>query len=179
MEPSGNPFQLYENSGYKTERIKKQSVVIDLRDDSVGDSNSSFARGNMTFSVSLQEPLRIDSLCDVYLDNFTTLDALQNTNTDTQAFVIDINEFPIQTNSNNPALFNKLVIPNEDNSATDTATLKIHKGRKMNYICQMNSQTLKTISGSITTMNNANATMDDDNDLYRVIMEFLFVTRVS
>ena len=36
MEPSGNPFQLYENSGYKTERIKKQSVVIDLRDDSVG-----------------------------------------------------------------------------------------------------------------------------------------------
>jgi hypothetical protein len=175
MERLGGNFQIYENSGYRNERRKKQSLVIDLQD--VGGSSPKFDTGNINFTTELQEPFIIDSLCDVYLDNFTTLDALQNmADPKNVAFVVDIDQFPIQTNTNNSNLFNKLVIPNEDVSASATTALKVHKGRKMNYVCQMNPQTLRQLSGSVRAMDGS-GTMEDNNDKYRVIMEFVFVSR--
>lgn len=182
MESLGGDFQLYENSGYRNERQKKQTLVIDLQDTServAATLDTTFNVGNQTFSVNLQEPFIIDSLCDVYLDNFTTFDAKENTDptSNPSAFVIDIDQFPIKTNTNATGLFNKLVIPNE---TTAEKTLKVHKGKKMNYVCQMNPQTLSQLSGSVTAMNGT--TMDGStsglpNYTYRVIMEFLFVSR--
>ena len=180
MESLGGDFQIYENSGYRNERQKKQILVIDLPEgDSAGPWTEADAN-QVHFTVSLQEPFIIDSLCDVYLDNFTTFDAKANTDATSNhsAFVIDIDQFPIKSNTNATGLFNKLVIPNE---TTAQKTLKVHKGKKMNYVCQMNPQTLTQISGSVSDMSGSTMNLDSsgipDDYTYRVIMEFLFVSR--
>lgn len=178
---SGNAFQLYQNSGYKNDREKKKTLVLDLQEDDLGGTGADDDL-NTTFTVNLQEPFIIDSLCDVYLDTMSTYDAMANTGENKHAFLVGIDQFPIQTNTNNPKCFNKLVIPNEDSSGG--GGFKVHKGRKMNYVCQMNPQTLRQLSGSVTGMNGK--TMDKNSDdggmmpveeKYRVIMEFVFVSR--
>ena len=180
MEP-GNAFQLYQNSGYKNDREKKQTLVLDLQEGNL-DGTVVDVDLHTTFTVNLQEPFIIDSLCDVYLDTMSTYDAMANTGENKHAFLVGIDQFPIRTNTNNPKCFNKLVIPNED--STGGSTFKVHKGRKMNYVCQMNPQTLRQLSGSVTGMNGK--TMDKNTDdggdplieeKYRVIMEFVFVSR--
>ena len=79
------------------------------------------------------------------------------------------NSFNIKTNTNTAALFNKLVIPNEDSSTTGSSggsTHKVHKGKKLNYVSQINPQTLRQLTGSVsdmsgtTTMENSHS---DDN----------------
>ena len=179
---SGNAFQLYQNSGYRNDRQKKQTLVIDLGDVSSGSLPSKFEAGNINFKVNLQEPFIIDTLCDVYLDNFTTLGAFKNTGNNKTAFLVGIDQFDIQTNTNTSALFNKLVIPNEDSSTTGASggsAHKVHKGKKMNYVSQINPQTLRQLTGSVSDMSGT-TTMENshpDNNDYRVIMEFVFVSR--
>ena len=51
----------YLNTGYTDKRTKRQTLILDV---TIGT--------DITFSVTLQEPLIIDSLSDVYLDSFTT-----------------------------------------------------------------------------------------------------------
>tara|TARA_A100001015_G_scaffold62563_1_gene69015 strand:+ start:47 stop:556 length:510 start_codon:yes stop_codon:yes gene_type:complete len=152
--------EMYQNSGYCDTRINKQILIID---NTVGEGK--------TFDVSLQEPLKIDSLCDIYLDNFTTFDSKINTVTNQHAFVISIDQFNIKSNSNNNNLNNKIVIPNETITVN---TVKTHKARKMNYICSINPCTLTKISGNITEM--AGLTMGNDAT-FRFIMELIIVAR--
>lgn len=164
---------MYQNSGYCDSRHNKQILIIDLQDTGAsGTTDEEFDSNNMTFSINLYEPLLIDTLSDIYLDNFTTYDALENTTSNKTNFVVSINEFPINSNSNNSVLFNKIVIPNE---ATALNKLVVHKARKMNYICSINPTKLTKISGKIT--DTAGATMDGDSGIYRVIMEFIIVAR--
>ena len=130
--------QFYQNSGYCDSRTGKQLLTIHV---------DTHTEDGINFSETLHEPLKIDTLSDVYLDNFTTFSVTPNT--DTKAFILSINEFPIKTNSNDAKLYNKLVIPNEATTGNET---RVHKGRKMNYICTLNPQTLTKISGKFTTL---------------------------
>jgi hypothetical protein len=131
--------QFYQNSGYCDSRIDKQILNLNIRPNGT------------TFDHDLYEPLNIDTLSDVYLDNFVTLNGPINTSSERLAYVLSIDQFSIKSNSNNSNLFNKIVIPNE---ASTSNILQVHKARKMNYICSINPQTLTKISGSITDLNN-------------------------
>ena len=171
-----NPFTMYSTVGYKNTRETKQTLVIDLGDNDHTSAPSKFNTDNITFRTKLQEPLRIDSLCDVYLDCYTTFDCVRNNDSGVIAHVINIDQLPIQTASNHPRLHRALVIPNENHSGG----LTIHKGLKSNYVCQMNPQTLDHISGSIRNVGiRVSSDIDSmsNDDTYRVIMEFLFVSR--
>ena len=73
----------------------------------------------------------------------------------TSAFVLNINEFNNQGNSslndNDTKLFNKIVIPHTIPTSGESGEYrKIHKSRKLNYICSMNPTTLSRLSGTIT-----------------------------
>jgi len=132
--PASNPFKFYENSRNSAPRITKQTIILDSHYKSTNsDGEIIYERWttnnttSTTFSCRLQEPLRIDSLSEVYLDNFTTYDAPRNTSaghgeteptSSYQFFCLDINEFNIQTNSPNPNMFNKVVIPNEETQSS-------------------------------------------------------------
>ena len=160
----------YENTNYSFERSERKTLILDYK---IGATITNI-------SLPLYEPLIIDKLSDVYLDSFTTHDALVNTNIEKAAFVIDIDEFNINSNSNHystgttaTSAFNKLIIPNEDtNGGTKTI---VHKAKKMNYICTMNPTKLSTLTIKITDLNSTPAPMFSGSG--RIIIEFVIIAR--
>jgi len=146
VRDNGNPFELYQNTGYRNDRKKIHNIVI--KDD------ANHADDGISYNLQLQEPLRIDKLSDVYLDSFTTYNigtSHDNKTPQKQHFVIDIDQFNIKTASHTARLHNKLIIPNEDGDGDKT--FKVHKGRKMNYVGTVNPCVLTHLSGKITDGN--------------------------
>ena len=139
----------YQNPGYQLERRNKKTFILRVDSD-----------GTINFNKPLQEPLIIDRLSDIYLESFLTwhkdtdadgglnLDDDDNLS-DRSAFVLKINEFNNQGNSSEGNTFNKIVIPHVI-EAGKTDYRKIHKSRKLNYICSMNPTTISSLSGTIT-----------------------------
>ena len=115
----------------------------------------------------------IDKQCDIYLEHFTTTGALKYDSSNETAFLLKINEFNILNSTNNTVLQNTLIIPNE--TATDNVFVtKIHKGKKLNYICTINPTKLRKISGSITALDGS-TTMFGSNG--RFVLELVIVAR--
>ena len=89
------------------------------------------------------------------------------------SFVLKINEFNNTSDTNDNNINNKLVISHEfPNSGTNYR--KIHKSRKLNYICSINPTILTQITGSITGLTDSTG-MFSNNDL--MIVEFVIVSR--
>ena len=158
----------YQNSNYSRERETRKTLIID---NNIGTST--------TFNLTLQEPFIIDKLSDIYLESFTTYDTLVNTTStgSSMGFILDIDQFNIQNNSTNELLFNKILIPNEDDSAG--VSTHTHKAKKLNYICQINPTKLYKITGSLTNCPKTSgtpATNFTDGD-GRFIVEFVIVSR--
>ena len=139
----------YQNPGYQLERRNKKTFILRVDSD-----------GTINFNKPLHEPLIIDHLSDIYLESFLTWHAdtdadgglnLDDDNnlSDRSAFVLKINEFNNQGNSSEGNTFNKIVIPHVI-EAGKTDYRKIHKSRKLNYICSMNPTTISSLSGTIT-----------------------------
>ena len=80
---------MYQNTNYDFERRDKKTLILDVEDAS-GTAPLSKAEG---FSVDLFEPLIIDKLSDVYIDNFSTFNSLLCDTNDRSAFSLSINEF--------------------------------------------------------------------------------------
>ena len=120
------------------------------------------------FKEDLIEPLIIDRLSDVFLDSFTTFNCKANTSSDTSAFILNVEEFNIHSNSNNSKLaFNKCIIPNMINSAVGTF---IHKSKKLNYICSINPCRLHTLTLDVSVLD---GTTIKEADGSRFIAEFV------
>ena len=163
----------YQNPGYQLERREKKTFILRVDSD-----------GTINFNEPLLEPLIIDRLSDIYLESFLTwhfntnadqgLKLNDNSNlSDRSAFVLKINEFNNQGNSSEGNTFNKIVIPHVIEAGKDNYR-KIHKSRKLNYICSMNPTTLSSLSGTITGLD-VNTKMFDDGDMF--LAEFVIVAR--
>lgn len=162
----------YQNPGYQFERRNKKTVILRVDVDSDGTIN---------FNKPLQEPLIIDRLSDIYLESFLTWHAATNADgglngadtLDSSAFVLKINEFNNQGNSSEGNTFNKIVIPHTI-EASKTNYRKIHKSRKLNYICSMNPTTLSSLTGTITALDGTTG-LFAMNDMF--LAEFVVVAR--
>jgi len=141
----------YENSGYINKRNRKQILILDV-DDS---SNNHLGTGG-DFNIPLFEPLIIDSLSEVYLDNFITFNSSISNDTADSAYVLKIDQFNINSNvassSNNNTIFNSIVIPNEHSSVAGNHGVVLHKAKKFNYVCDVNPGKISNISGKITNL---------------------------
>jgi len=145
-------FDIYQNSGYTNKRNRKRTLILD-----VSDSNADNHLGGGTeFKVNLFEPLVIDKHSEVYLDNFLSFNSNIGQTPATSAFLLKINEFNMNSNvassENNNQIFNSLVIPNEHKSVTNNHSAVVHKGKKFNYICDINPQKIHSISGKVTDL---------------------------
>ena len=167
----------YQNPGYQLERRNRKTFILRVDSD-----------GTIHFNETLQEPLIIDRLSDIYLESFLTWHASTDSNdglnlddisnlSDRSAFVLKINEFNHQGNSSvndvNTQLFNKIIIPHVI-EAGETNYRKIHKSRKLNYICSMNPTTLSSLTGTITDLGGINPIFLD-TDMF--LAEFVIVAR--
>lgn len=165
-------FNYYENTNFINNRNRKRTLILDV-DDS-GD-NAIFLGEGSEFNIQLYEPLRIDKHSEIYLDNFLSINSNISTGNDC-AFVLKINEFNMNSNvasthgittvtSGNPPnttsrtlpggqnIFNSLIIPNEHRDPSNNHSAVIHKGKKFNYVCDINPQTISSLSGRITNLN--------------------------
>lgn len=148
-------FDTYMNSGYINKRNRKRTLIVD-----VSDSNGENHLGRGTeFKVDLFEPLVIDKHSEVYLDNFLSFNSNIGQTPSTSAFLLKINEFNMNSNvassGDNGTIFNSLIIPNEHKSVTNNHSAVIHKGKKFNYVCDINPQKLHSISGKVTDLSGA------------------------
>ena len=158
--------KLYQNPADNFERVNKQTFAIDV---TIG--------ANKDFSLELHEPLKIDKLSDIYLESLLTFDAHQrdkSTIPNFMGFILSINELPIQNNSSNANMFNKVFIPNMESGAGSGKSF-VHKSRKLNFICSVNPMTLSNISGSITNIKASPDTAFGTNG--RFIAEFVIIPR--
>jgi hypothetical protein len=163
---------MYQNNGYCNNREDKQILILDTHTTLSPPDFSSIK----TFTIDLYEPLKIDVLSDIYLDNFTTYNSVRNNTVpavaDNRVFVLGIDQFNIQSVSTIATFNNKIIIPNE--STSTASSCQSHKSRKMNYICSINPQTLTKLSGSIT---NAKGGFIFDTSPNGFTAEFIIVAR--
>lgn len=156
----------YQNPGYQFERMERKILILDV----------TISNGT-SFSTTLHEPLLIDRQSDIFLDSFTTFNALDNKHGVTpnhmyMCFLMGIDEFNIQNNSNNSNSFNRIIIPNNAESDDSVTT---HKTKKFNYICSINPGKLSQINGTITNLADTPATSFASDG--RFIAEFIIVAR--
>ena len=144
----------YENTGFVNKRNRKQVLILDV-DDSDG---KTFLGAGTEFNIKLFEPLKIDTLSEVYLDNFVTFNSNISNSADNSEFVLKINEFNMKSNVASSSLltqnnvFNSLLIPNEHSTVSNNQSMIIQKAKKFNYICDINPGKIGRISGTITNL---------------------------
>ena len=162
-------MMMFQNSGYQFERRDKKTLILDIKDNDV--NNALHTPSN--FNVNLFEPLLVDKLSDIYLDSFTTFDSvINNTSEDNISFLLQLDQFNIQSNCNEKSnSFNKLIIPNE---CDDTGKCVLHKSKKMNYICSINPTKIHNLSGKITLIDGTSSAFASGG---RFIAEFVIVAR--
>ena len=145
-------FDMYQNSGYTNKRNRKRTLILDVSD---SDADNHLG-GGTEFKIDLFEPLVIDKHSEVYLDNFLSFNSNIGQTPATSAFLLKINEFNMNSNvassDNNSTIFNSLVIPNEHKSVTNNHSAVVHKGKKFNYVCDINPQKIHSISGKVTDL---------------------------
>ena len=185
----------YQNPGYQLERRNKKTFILKWVADSPRKTE---------INETLQEPLIIDRLSDIYLESFLTfhyrIDGVPRNESgnptwptidfkddiNKSAFVLKINEFNNQGNSSEGNTFNKIVIPHVIPTSGQTGPYrKIHKSRKLNYICSMNPTTLSSLSGTITGLDgttnmftktgNGEVAFPYESDMF--LAEFVIVAR--
>jgi len=148
-------FDMYQTSGYINKRNRKRTLILDVDDSTSGDTHLG-AGGE--FNIRLFEPMIIDKHSEVYLDNFITYNSNVASSMNEAAFCLKINEFNMKSNtassSDSGTIFNSLIIPNEHKSVTSNHGVVVHKGKKFNYVCDMNPQTIHSLSGKITDLSN-------------------------
>ena len=145
-------FDVYQNSGYNNNRNRKKTLIVDF------DDNDNTHLGSGTeFKIDLREPLIIDKHSEIYLDNFLTFNCNLGNTHNHSAFVLKINEFNINTgvasNASSDKIDGGIVIPNDNNNIDNYFGTVVHKGKKFNYICDINPCKLHSISGKISDLN--------------------------
>lgn len=130
---------MYQHTRYTNNIKKHQALTI-------------FAQPTSNnFSLELHEPLKIDAISDVYLDNFTTFDIGGDNhagNAHKQFFIVKIDQFDLKNISNKNSFNNAIIIPNDDTSGEES--VKVHKGKKMNYVTTLMPGTIDKITGTIS-----------------------------
>jgi hypothetical protein len=164
-------LSLYQNSQYNFNRLNKKILILKWTP-----NGTDF----QTINLKLKEPFKIDKLSDIYLDTFTT--AYKGTyptfsnDPNISSYVLKIDQFKIDSYSNDSSIHNSIMIPNEYVTTPTAATSrKTHKKNKLNFICSINPTTITEITGKITGINGTTDMFKDNNDVFTV--EFLFIAR--
>ena len=144
-------LEIYMNSGYNNKRNRKRTLILDINDN----NNNKLGEGK-EFQVTLFEPLIIDKHSEIYLDNFLSFNSNIGQTVETSSFLLKINEFKMNSNvastTSGNHIFNSLIIPNEHKTVSNNHSTVIHKGKKFNYVCDINPQTIYNLSGKITDL---------------------------
>lgn len=130
-------FNVFQNSGYISDRDEKQLININL-DSSVTSKK-----------YDLQEPIIIDRLSDIYLDSFISNNITQSDSSH-NILILGVKEFNIKAVSSDPKYNNKIIIPNTNSSAASVNTTIAHRATKFNFVANINPIKLTSLEISLT-----------------------------
>ena len=162
-------LHMFQNSGYNNDRNKIKTLILDVRDgtDLTIDGEINQTRSHLSnaseFNIKLFEPLIIDKPSSIYLDHFITYNGNISSDSNSSAFCLHINEFNIQTNvaseddTDKNNIYGSIVIPNDNKTTANYFAALVHKGKKFNYICDINPSKISSLSGKITNLSNGSA----------------------
>jgi hypothetical protein len=148
-------MNFYQNPGYHFERQKNKTITINVTSDITRDVHLA----NVTNTFSLEEPLRVDKLSDIYIDSFVSnggylgYTSASDVKDKSPIYVLGIKEFNIQSVSNINKYHNKLIIPNTGTHAENTEEVGVphaHRSTKFNYIGTVNPSTLSSLEISLS-----------------------------
>ena len=148
-------FDMYQNSGYTNNRNRKKTLILDISDETLTQTGLSGK-----WNIALREPMIIDKHSEIYLDNFMTHNCNLNSSAagSHSAFALSINEFQIDNHvastvpQSESRISNSIIIPNENKTDDNYFTAVVHKGKKFNYVCDINPTTIHSLSGSLTDL---------------------------
>jgi len=144
--------KMYQSVNYQDRRRDKITLVLDIQDT----TTVQHLNNGTEFRVNLTEPLLVDRLSNIFLDNFMTFNCDLSNIADNMAFIVTLNEFNNQSiggsTSTDTNIHNKLLIPNENNDLDNFDSVVVHKGKKMNYVTTINPCKISSISGKITNL---------------------------
>ena len=182
---------IYQNTGAGSERIDKKIITIDsgagsgtgVLSDTVTNNGLSSNKYWHKYRVDLQDTVRIDKLCDVYLRSITIRGIAANTNC--QYIVIDIEEFNIRNYSNNTNMRNKITVANSVSGIVSDVhqVLNVNYGGEDNYITTINPEKLSNLNITVTNQDNGNSETDGqtfhvgNTATNRIIFELEFRSR--
>ena len=130
-------FDMYQNSGYISDRDEKQLITINL-DSSVKSK-----------IYNLQEPISIDRLSDIYLDSFIS-NNITRSDADHNIIILGVKEFNIKSVSNDAKYNNKIIIPNTNSATASVNTTIAHRATKFNFVANINPIKLRSLEISLT-----------------------------
>lgn len=162
-----NTNKLYQNINYKFNRTNRKTLVIDVLESNMTNSNTNF-------EINLVEPFIIDKQCDILLEHFTTFDGVNNDAVNQSSFIFNIEQFNTKNHTNDSFLKDMLIIPNEGGGDDTTKT---HKAKKLNFITTINPTKINKISGSLTLLDGATKIFHDSDTDGRFIAELIFIPR--
>ena len=185
---------IYQNTGAGSERIDKKIITIDsgagigsgngVLSDTVTNNSATSNKYWHKYRVDLQDTVRIDKLCDVYLRSIFITGITSNSVC--QYIVIDIEEFNIRNYSNNTNMRNKITVANTVEIIDDypvTKVLNVNYGGEDNYITTINPEKLSNLNITVTNQDNGNSETDGqtfhvgNTATNRIIFELEFRSR--
>lgn len=174
IKPVGEeaPIQplIYQNTGTGIERVDKKVVTIDSGSSVEGSSLNSVSNLGTNkwfkFKVDLQDTLKIDKLCDVYLRNITVIGLTNSVNC--SYLVLDIDEFNIRNYSNNANMRNKISIINTNTSSKDPVSKALNNDHSDATIVLVSTTDLTAgmlITGTNIAANTTIISVDSSTDI--------------
>lgn len=118
--------------------------------------------------------LKVDRIYDVYIESIITYNTLPNTSKNTMAFMLQINDWNIDNNTNMTNMTKSIIIPNETTAA---GTTNIHKAKKLNYLTHLTPDTITSISGKISFLNDTTIFHSEDLHNTRLSIELVLIPR--
>lgn len=158
--------RFFENTQYKNKYTKK-SLIVDI----------SLAQTTINYNVVLPEELKVDKFSEVFVDTVVTQNVVVNTaNINNLGMLLKIDQINTRTiggdsSSSGTTKYNgRFFIPNE----ASTNTLKIHKGRKQNYLGTIEAGRYRNFNITLSDLSSASIWVDDQS---KFIIELLIVEK--
>lgn len=174
------PFAHFNNNSYTQFKIL-------LGEDGILPSGSLPTSGTNTFGQAITytsgdiipqnsngTALKIDRIYDVYIESITTYNILPNNLKNQMAFILEVNDWNIDNNTNMTNMSRSIIVPNE---ATSTGTTQTHKAKKLNYLTHLTPDTVRDISGRISFLNGGTIFNNPSNNDNRISLELILIPR--
>ena len=155
----------FENTQYKNKYTRK-SLIVDI----------SLAQNTINYNVVLPEELKVDKFSEVFVDTVVTNNVVVNTAINNLGMLLKIDQINTRTiggdsSSSGTTKYNgRFFIPNE----ASASTLKIHKGRKQNYLGTIEAGRYRNFNITLSDLSSASIWVGPES---KFIIELIIVEK--